>query len=272
MPECVIDGRPTDTALCRGCLDVLLSELRSVDWLTAQLTITLTRQARVGERNGPRSADRPLPFHHGASVDLESLQDGLLTWAKSVADRRGASCDTLADPPDLAKWLLLYPSELASHPEAAELHGDICSLTKAARRTIDRNPDLRYLGPCDECTEDLYVRDFGGRLPAEVSCKASVTDETGETKPCGTTYKMEERRLWLLEQAYNRLLTAAEMSRALPALLGKPISANLIAKWAGRHRITRYPAHPQDPHRRPRYLVEEVIKMARKHVEARVSA
>jgi len=251
VPECQIDGRPTDVSLCRSCVEDLLVELRSVDWLTRQLTVTLTRQARVGERNGPRSADRPLPYHHGASVDLESLRDGLAMWAREVADRRQVTLDAPHTPQGYARWLLRWPSELASHPDAAELHGDITGLTRAARRTIDRHPDMRFLGPCDHCGTDLYA-------PVHADTVACL--EEG----CDATYPIPERRAWLLEQAADQLRTARQLAYELPWIAGVTITAERIGMWAARGKVTRYLPHPQDERQASRFRVGEIIEHARK--------
>jgi hypothetical protein len=255
MPECVVDGRPTDVALCRSCLDDLLRELRSVPWLVRQLTITLTRQARTGERNGPRSAERPLPYHHAASVDLESLRDGLGSWALEIATRRGVALDVDPMPQALSRWLLMWPSELASHPDAGELHGDVIALTKAARRTIDRHPDMRYLGPCDRCSTDLYAPAF-----------VAVAKCPGEN--CDATYDIADRRAWLLEQAADQLRTARQLAYELPWIAGITITAERIGMWAVRGRITTYEPHPRDPKGREagtkRFRVGEVIDTARR--------
>jgi hypothetical protein len=258
VPDCVIDGRPTDTALCRSCLDGLLVELRSVTWLVRQLTITLTRQARVGERHGSRSAETPLPFHHGASVDLESLRDGLSAWAREVAQRRGVTLDADPSPTALARWLLRWPTELASHPEAAELHGDITELTRAARRTIDRSPELRYLGPCDACGADLYV-----------PVHAVVATCRGED--CDAAYAVADRRAWLLEQAADQLRTARQLSNELPWIAGVKITAEQIGMWAVRGRVTKFLPHPQDERRAARFRVGEIIEHARKMATERAA-
>ncbi|MGE4164235.1 MAG: hypothetical protein AB7G23_21135 [Vicinamibacterales bacterium] len=264
MPDCVIDQRPTDSALCHSCLDQLRTELRAVRWLTAQLTITLTRQAVGGDRNGPRSAERPLPFHPAASVDLESLRDGLAYWCRDIAQRRHVTLDTPHTPDGYARWLLRWPSELAGHPDAAELHGDILALTRAARRTIDRHPDLRYLGPCDACGADLYVPPHA----THATCRGERTtlDQHGnvvDTTPCEAVYEVEPRRIWLLEQAVDQLRTARQLSAELPWIAGVQVSAKLISMWALRDKITTYLPHPHDQDRASRFRVGEVIDVAR---------
>ena len=256
MPDCVIDQRPTDSALCHSCLDQLRGELRAVRWLAAQLTITLTRQAVGGDRNGPRSAERPLPFHLAASVDLESLRDGLAAWCRDIAQRRHVTCDASHTPDGYARWLLRWPSELAGHPDAAELHGDILALTRAARRTIDRHPDLRYLGPCDACGSELYVPSF--------ATHATCRGEHEDTTPCDAVYEVEPRRIWLLEQAVDQLRTARQLSAELPWVSGIQVSAKLISMWATRGKLTTYGPHPRDERQAARYRVGEVVDVARK--------
>jgi hypothetical protein len=275
VAECVIDGRPApDARLCNGCLDALKAELRAIPDLVQQLDITLTRQARIGERNGPRSTETPLPFHAGASVDLEALRDTLHYWCKTIAEKRGVHLDADIQPDQLARWLLRYPTEAAQLEDAAELFENIHSMTKAARRTIDLAPDRRFLGPCDSCGEDLFIWVTPGRLPEKVHCA---------NEECDFSTSVQERRAYLLEAAYDRLLTAAEMSRAIRELVPgqtRPVSANTISQWAsrglsttgGRQTLTKYRHHPKDPScqctppepcRRPRFRVEEVIQFAR---------
>lgn len=267
VAECTVCRRPSsDAYLCTSCHADLNTALQNIPWLVEELTITLTRQARLTERSGPRATESPLVFHLSASIDLESLQGSLTTWVHAIAHRRGVTVDAGPDSESLARWLLRYPTAIAAHPDAAELHGDILSLTEAAGRTIDRAPKMRYVGPCEDCNEDLYVPVFdNGRLPDTVICR---------TLDCGAEYPVTERRAWLLEQAYDRVLTAAEMSRCLGELFpGRPINPPLIRQWASRGirvhgldepvKLTKHLPHHADRWRRPRYHVEEVVQIVR---------
>lgn len=265
MATCAVDGRPTELMLCNGCLDALKAELRAIPDLVAQLEVTLTRQARIGERNGPRSTETPLPYHAGASVDLETITTTLAMWCRTIAQKRGVRLDADIQPVELSRWLLRYPTEAAQLEDAHELVENIHAMTKAARRTIDLAPDRRFLGPCDDCGEDLYIWTTPGRLPETVHCA---------NEECSFSARVEERRGFLLERAYNQLLTAAEMSRAIGELVPgqtRAITANVISQWAarglstteGRKTLTKYLPHPKDPHKRARFLVEEVIAFAR---------
>lgn len=252
MPDCAIDARPTtDATICHSCTETLRIALRALPSLIEDLTITLTRQARIGDRNGAPSTTQPLPYHPAASTTLQTIHHNLTHWATQVATNRGVRIDAdLTDPTATSQWLLRWAGAAAQHPAAAELHNNIHAMTRAARRTIDLAAERRYVGPCDQCGADMYV----GMRAETVHCP---------TPDCDATYPIAERRLWLLEQAYDRLLTASEMARAIPQLLGRPISAGLITKWAERGRIAKHAPHHRDPHHRPRYKVEDVINLAR---------
>jgi hypothetical protein len=180
-------------------------------------------------------------------------------WCRTIAEKRGVRLDADIQPDQLARWLLRYPTEAAQLEDAHELFENIHSMTKAARRTIDLAPDRRFLGPCDSCGEDLFIWVTPGRLPEKVHCA---------NEECDFSTSVQERRAYLLEAAYDRLLTAAEMSRAIRELVpGKPLSPNLISQWASRglrgRTLTKYGPHPRDPHERTRFRVEEVIEFAR---------
>jgi hypothetical protein len=181
-------------------------------------------------------------------------------WARSVAERREVTLDATLTPDELARWLLRWPTEIAGHPDALELHGDIIGLTKAARRTIDRHPELRYLGPCDTCTTDLYAA-----VHADIiECRGDTSDEAGEPTRCSARYDIAQRRAWLLEQAADQLRTARQLASELPWIAGVKITAGQIGMWANRDRITEYLPHPRDPRKARRFRVGEVIDFARR--------
>jgi hypothetical protein len=280
VPACSVDGRPTsDLRLCNGCLDQLKAELRAIPDLVAQLEVTLTRQARIGERNGPRSTETPLPYHAGASVDLETITTTLHMWCRTIAEKRGVQLDAEPEPVQLSRWLLRYPTEAAQLEDAHELFENIHAMTKAARRTIDLAPDRRFLGPCDECGAELYIWCTPNRIPETVHCT---------TEECPFTARVEERRGYLLEKAGNQLLTAHEMFSAIVELVpgqSRKITANVISQWASRglrgETLTKFRHHPKDPNcrcnpladppqpcRRPRFLVSEVLRFAHLDVGA----
>lgn len=287
MSDCHACTRPvSDANLCRSCIDQLAVDLRALiggthpvflpkkateqraaaasRGLIGELEDTLTRQARTGQRNGGRSADTPMPFHLGASVDLETLRDGLAFWARTIATTRGITVDAARHPAELAAWLLRWSGEVAQHQDAAELHGDVLAMTAAARRTIDRAADLRFVGPCDghkaselpadgTCGEDLYAAIHA----REVVCR---------TEDCKAVYPIEERRAWLLEQAVDQLRTARQLAYELPWIAGITINQKTIGMWAARGKLERYLPHPDDP-TAARFRVGAVIELARSMAE-----
>lgn len=248
--ECSSCTRPApDATICPGCTDQAAGYLRKIAWLADELTTSLVRQARFANPNGPRSRETPLMFDLGASENLEEFRTCLTRWSRAVSEHRGVRIDEPSTSQGLARWLLRWNGAAAQHPKAGDYVADLARITKSAHRAIDRAPDMRYLGPCEDCGQDMYVPD--GFRRTDVRCV---------TEGCGAEYPLEERRAWLLEQTYGRLLTAPEMSRAIAALIqGKPPTPNLISLWAHRGKLTKYLPHARDPHQRPRYLVEDVI-------------
>ena len=256
MPDCQSCTRPTpDVNLCGGCVDTIRAELRSVPWLAARLEVPLTRQTASGQRNGSPSANRPLPFDWSASVDLEALRDTLAVWARDIAARRHVTLDAPHTPTGYARWLLRWPTEIALHPDAGMFHSELVGLTRACRRTIDRHPDMMFLGPCDECAADLYAPINA----VAVTCRG----EHDDTTPCGAVFDIPSRRVWLLEQAQDQLRTARQLSAELPWIAGVTVTAKLIGMWSVRGKITPFLPHPQDPDRAARFRVGEVIDRAR---------
>lgn len=270
MADCTACTRPApDATVCPSCTDQTAAHLRQIPWLTEQLTITLTRQSRMGDRNGPRSTETPVYFDQRASVDLETFRLDLARWASVVAEHRGVSVDgnaqavkladgttvsvpTLPTVPDLSRWLLRWNGAAAQHPDAAEYVADIASMARAAERTIDRAPDMRCLGPCDAdgCVAWLYV-------PMHAEFAYCPSPE------CEAEYRVEDRRAWLLEQSVDRLMTAAEIARDLPWIAGTKIDRKLINKWSSRDQIKRYDPLPTDRRDAPRFRVGEVVDRIR---------
>ncbi len=253
MADCSACAKPApDATVCRSCADETAKNLRQIPWLTEQLTITLTRQARMGDRNGPRSTETPVFFEQRASVDLETFQLDLARWTADVAEHRGIRVDEPDTPAGMSRWLLRWNGAAAQHPDAADYVSDIAAMVRAAERTIDRAPDMRCLGPCDvpDCEAWLYVP-----MHAEVAYCPSPE--------CEAEYRVQDRRAWLLEQTVDRLMTAAEIARDLPWIVGAKIDRKLINKWSSRDQITRFDPHPTDLRKAPRFRVGEVIDKIR---------
>lgn len=253
MAECSSCSRPApDAVICPSCTGQAAALLRQVPWLVEQLTVTLTRQARMGDRNGPRSTETPVYFDQRASVDLETFRLDLARWATAVAEHRGITVDADSTPAGLSRWLLRWNGAAAQHPDAGDYLTELTAMIRAAERTIDRAPDMRCLGPCDVdgCVAWLYVP-----VHADIAYCPSPD--------CDAQYRVEDRRAWLLEQTVDRLMTAAEIAQDLPWIAGTKIDRKLINKWSSRDKITRYDPHPTDKRHAPRFRVGEVIDRIR---------
>jgi hypothetical protein len=81
-------------------------------------------------------------------------------------------------------------------------------------------------GPGVECDHDLYANP-GRRY---VTCRA-----------CGAEHDVDARRAVLLGAVADQLLTAVEASRALPGLLGRPVTAATVRGLAHRGRLAQRP-------------------------------
>lgn len=243
-------GRPAPgVTLCDDCVNAVLAALndicaRATDHhdgsplpnLVDELHITLTRSARTTSgRVGGRSAGTPLPWHEGAGDAVRRLKSALGTWASRLHLMYARAYPDSTDPtgffvppPDfigtldsLAAWLLRHPDWIRRHPDAADLHADITSAVDDAWRVIDRAPDRWFAGPCSVENCPGFV--FGDPEAEDGSCTL-----------CGATYNMVTRRAFLLEAARRYVLTAAELSRAMPVLLGITVSRKTITTWANR--------------------------------------
>lgn len=276
-------GRPTDTALCRTCLDTLTRALRDIEWLYPELDVTITRQAKTTRGGGigfvTGGGGAPMPLHLGASSLSDDLRDNLAGWVQNLwedyaVDR--AVIDVAVHPLPLARWLLRHPSWMAGCSYAAELFDEVIGLVERARRMVSGPLDRIYLGICsadlrvadefdpdaepiEQCQRDLY----GLPNRASVVCPA-----------CGWEWDMQWRRDRMLESMRDQLLTATELSRALPTYLDrpddKPVTASMIRGYAARGRLLPHSdAASEDAllgeaprgRRAPRYRVGDVLDL-----------
>ena len=230
-------GRPSPgVTLCAQCVTDVLDSLQGIAELVAELNITFTRSARTtAARIGGRSAGTPLPWHEGAGDAAFRLRSVLGTWASRLHLLYSSKLPDPTDPtgffippPDfigtvdsLTAWLLRHPQWIRRHPDAADLHRDVLDAVDAAWRIVDRAPDRWYAGPCsvDGCPGHVF----------------GVPDaEAGSCTLCGATYNMAARRAFLFDAARQYVMTAAELSRALPVLLGVTVNRKTITTWANR--------------------------------------
>lgn len=234
MSECVRDCGTSvqDVFLCHRCTDNLSADLKALEWLSEELETTLTRQHRFGGLSGAvaRSAEKPLPYHLGASNVLAEVES------------------------ELAMWRGVFGGLSVALVRVHELSGDFAasveSLVMRARQVVDRPPDQWYAGPC-ECGRDLYSTARRGDI---------VCDD------CGQVYDIEARRSHLLDAIEDQLVPTSMLCRAL-VTLGRELKSEQVRKWVARGKLTQFPPHPSDPNKRPRYRVGDVVNLINKSLD-----
>lgn len=244
---------PDVATVCGGCADRVFMELRTVSETLDDLLTTLTRQDKIGDREGGRrSTETPLPFREQASEAAWVLHAVLLAWVRVLSESDSPMQSLIgttdrgryANSVELALWLLRHRDTFRRHEQAATAVDELLDAVRVARRAVDRPAALVYRGPCDGCNKDLYV-------PAhlsEVTCRA-----------CGATYDAAARRAWLVERIDGHLATAAEIARGVSTLLGKDVPVNNIHQWHSRERL--FPKG-YDRRGRPLFAVGDVVTLA----------
>jgi hypothetical protein len=273
--------------MCSVCWARLEGDLSSVAELADDLDVALCRDVHFGSGGigiVVRSAENPLPPNLAIGDVTRELRQLLGSWVRDLWEShavRFRQCDVcgsswfagdmrhrdedcpgvwveVIDPlvvtdtlPELAGWLLRHPSWIKGHVAVAELYSEIASAVDAAWLSVDRPADRSFLGTCGAvvgdpdpvvCGLDLYAKP--GR--SVVSCR------------CGTEYDIAVRRGVLLEWAGDELLTAAEVSRALPGLLGRVVTAAQVRGYAHRGRLEQHRERESDV---ARYRVGDVAAL-----------
>lgn len=278
--ECVVGcGRPSETNTCSSCLRKLFDDLRDIEWLLPELDITITRQSKlsgggVGFVTG--KGEESMPLHLGASAVAAELRDRLARWVLNLWEEHGVrwhrctACgaedrsgdgyppcgpgcptewDTHLDPLDiplhalpLSRWLLRHPSWVQSYSDGAAMFDDIRGAVRHARSTIYGPGERVFLGICSAPVE-LPVGDDGDSVLVE--CQRDLYGAKGRAMvacpECGAEWDTGARRRHMLASMEDELLTATELSRALPNYLqrpdDKPVTASMVRGYARRGRL-----------------------------------
>ncbi|MEV4320973.1 hypothetical protein AB0J37_01940 [Microbispora rosea] len=252
LVRCGCCGRPVpDNAyVCPGCASGLHEHLVRVTagGLADELDTALARQTKLGGGGGGgggRSDEQPLAFGYAASEAIWVLRSTLVGWVRALEGdavrpigpicrtacphgscrliaRRDVPADTL---PDMAGWLAYRVETLRHLPEGPGAVDELVAAIVNAEAVVWPSGDHVYVGPCAgqldggaPCGADLYAPPGA----AQVTCRA-----------CGATYRVHQRRQWLLEEAEDVLGTATEIARAVTNL-GRPVTPERIRQWAHR--------------------------------------
>jgi hypothetical protein len=231
----------------------LRGDLAAMPWLLDDLEITITRQDKLSDPTGRSGDERPLPIRINAMEARRDLNATLAGWAMHIAGRLDGLTGSGWNEPRLANYLLDHLGTILTDPAAGQIADEIGYAKGMAMRAIDKPAPRVYVGPCEDCDKDLYAHPRA----AEVECR---------TPDCGAIYPIEARRRWLLGKAEDQLRTAAELSRALPELLQRPLTASMIRAWAHQGRIVKHPPLQNRPND-PLYSVKDVIDICNEEAE-----
>lgn len=254
------DGGHTEPGLASALDDAIRRQVRIARSTTSH---TPAQPQSDDDQYALTAAQTALPYGYAAAEAKWELRSTLTTWAALISDQRGLP---MPDPDlvPLAVFLRAQVEWLRAQAAGPEAFEELLHTLRNARRVIDRPADKRYAGPCTAevivipfvpraCGADLYARNITG----------TGNDQTVKCRDCGAEYPLAARRDWLLEQAQDRLLPAAEMARAVDGL-GVQVTFSTIKSWKRRGRLI---AHGQLPDGRPTYRVGDVIDL----VEAEAS-
>jgi hypothetical protein len=236
------------SVLCPICEDEFARALGCVAGVLVDLDVALSRQARIGDTSGRRSAETPLPLSLAAS-DAAADLGAVLRAARALIEAEKALRGRAQGIADDAAWLRRRRADLLARPDAAAVVDAVLRAIAHAVRTIDRPPASWYAGVCWAPLEG----------PGQLQCPADLYAPAGAVaitcRACGARHDAERRRAWLLEQVEDRLAPATLLARAISGL-GANVNPGRIRAWAHRGRIV---AHGIDPRGRPLYRVGDVL-------------
>jgi hypothetical protein len=226
---CPACSRPTaDHALCPTCTLQLARDLAQVPELAEELETTRTKQDRIGNPSDGRGGGHvPLGYRPTAAEVGAVLHDTLAVWARELAAATGAPLYAVPaeHPVMLAAWLA-ENCEAARHLAlAGQLADEVSYAVRVTRRAIDRPLDRVYVGPCDDCSADLYALPHHERL----ACRE-----------CAAEYLVSARRAWLLDSLREHLATAAEIAAGMGELYGQTVNRKTINVWHHRGRLVEH--------------------------------
>jgi hypothetical protein len=236
-PVCLAEQ--SQSLLCNACCNRLERDLGDVAAIVADLDVTLSKMARIGNSTGPGGLARErTPINVGALECATHLRDILTGWARDVSNESWRPTDAElmvhgGQTRSAGRSLLLHINEIRRHPAVSELLDEVSDAIAQARRVVDRPADRVFVGPCmaenpdDEgrqvtCLEDLYARPQA----SEVRCRV-----------CSTEHPVLERRVWLLEQARDRLFTVREAAQMMGDVGNIRVTESSIRGYIYRGRI-----------------------------------
>lgn len=238
--ESLAPGRtvgPGCVATVRGLLDGLPVLIESVGAATGG-------RLRFGVKvSSARSRETPVPVNLHASRAGQVVRMTVVRWARRVARDRGEPMPTSWS--GLGRFLDVRATWLAGQDLGPVAFDDLIKALSGALRAVDRPADRHYAGPCTnpECDGELY---------------ALVGRRVVECPKCGAGYEVDDRRAWLLNEAWTMVATGPDIARALAGhTFGLEVNLSTLRRWASEGRLERVDTVAG----RPRYRVGDVVEL-----------
>lgn len=272
--ECLADrcNRPTETFLCTACTAEVVTALRELAFSTnrngdrrpgllADLQDTRLRRDKVASASVGSTGGRetPLPFHLAAAELVDVARNTISTWARDLAESNPHLVLDADGITEAAEWMSRYPSLIAMHPAAGELHDEITHLVAEIRRMIDRAPDRIYLGVCGHILDPQSAEHGTETIRCAERVFGAPEDTTVRCRACDTEHDAHKRWLSIQDRVRDSLATAAEISGAIAKLYGRQINVKTVRTWAMRGAIE---THGTNSAGEPMHLVSEVLDRA----------
>lgn len=240
-----------DAYVCKRCMAELREHLEEIPDLTANLEISITRQAAIGRAGKPG-----LPWDERASRAEAQLHNALAGWVRILVGDTWPA-DTI---PAMAQWLIKRLPAIRQHGAGAEGVRDIGAAVRHGWDACDRVPPHIPLGLCGAET------DPGIYCPEQLHARPDAV--TVECRRCGDRTPVAERHDVMMQRAQAWLGTATELAEALK-VLGIETSAAAIRGYAHRKRIR---SKGRDRAGDPMYRLGDVLKaLARRRKRARAT-
>ncbi|MFC4146598.1 hypothetical protein ACFO0M_10055 [Micromonospora mangrovi] len=256
---------PTGGYVCPACYRPVGLALREMVTLAGEPDVNVSRQARYGATNGPRSAEPPIPVDLDASAAAWAAAHVVVTWMDHIATARGVplprrraraigplcpgagwaalpgrcghpSCDVIRDRrPEhpvaaAAQFVVDHLHWLRRQPDAADAAEELLGAANAVKRIIENPADRWYAGTCATPIDG----DPDRPCPTDLYAWPGVT--WVRCPGCHTTHQTGPRVRWLLDEARDVLGTATQLATAA-ARLGRPCTAGQLRALAQRGRL-----------------------------------
>ncbi|HEY9413580.1 MAG TPA: hypothetical protein VIQ30_02370, partial [Pseudonocardia sp.] len=192
---------------------------------------------------------RPLPIDLQAGARLDWAQNRITTLAREVADERGLSVPTGADPlVTAARWLGQHVEWYRHRDDVREFADEVQAVARVVTGIVEPPAEKRYAGPCstvtdgEACGADLYAK--AGRSVAV--CRV-----------CGYEYDVDAQQAWMREQVREKLARPIEIAGIL-LQLGFEVGYSTVARYAAKGLIV---AVEVDGEGRSLYRIGDVVDL-----------